>query len=375
MIKLKSTPGSVLPEPTMHLIRSAQKSDPSPTVLRALSNKCRIPFRTIALSILVGCALSASGAWVTQYDVQHTFDITFRGANAPNIVRGFDSGEAYATSPVGTDFDLYNNPGFVPPRVDNAMAAVPFAQADAHSSVAGAIVGNRLTGSTRAWGSASASQPPTGGAFAYASSKAGLVAVQQVRIPFWGIVWRPDFYSIVGGSASAVVPPPVHDPISFEVFDLGGNLLLDGSLLNIVSDNTLGVEWDSSDILHFNNVQQGKFRIDMDSSYIDPADRGTLFVEFAGGVLVAASDTGRFDNLLPSIGTAGPFSIDIGELDFEVTLIDFGTDVNAHLNLDGSGGAAAAAGVPVPESRSALGMLVIGMAGTFLMRRVQKRTA
>ena len=332
---------------------------------------------TTVLTITSTVAFSTSASASSFYYVRHDFSGTLGGT--PNLVGGRVTGSTTANP--GGQPDSYNLTGLAignPTGVfvaDSATSVGIASSAFATSSATAVIIGNTITGTTLASGSAFAFPPPPPffTSSATATSNAILTAGQIGINPSGQFTWKPLFWDSVSGAASDFAVRRVRDPIAFTVTDpTTQNVLRTGSLLDISANFDIGsIEWgvadnpsnpgdgstpppedDKLDIAFANN---GSFTIDLtDSAVINP---GLFQVEAKEGKITDIKTTGRFATLtgLPSVGDSSTFSIPFSSafpkeipVDFVFTGLNGGNEVNVTYVIDGSGEAEANAAVPEP---------------------------
>ena len=313
------------------------------------------------LSLLTGLALSGmvvtggnfSPAQAVTYNATHFFNFNVGGNTTPGVF-GFDSGYASAFSPyVFPPFQQasYANSFTLPPnRFDSRFVSRGGASAFASSTVSISTLGiGTVSGLIQSYGFANVGQR---GESAFSASTASVTARQRIRLPFGFILWGPNFaWDFVSGSAYVR-----KDPITFKVTDPNtGNLLDSGTFLDVVNTGDGTVNWNDTNIIDF-AINNGTFKLTLDSPFIPVAQRGSLLVEANNGTITRSETTGIYSGLLPQIGNSSNFSIQVPQIQFDYSLPDYGQDVD--VEITGSGGVSV-----VPEPSSLLGLVGVGFLG------------
>lgn len=329
----------------------------------------------LALSFLAGVS---SGLPAATYDVEHNFRLRPGGNVVPRVTATYyahsyirerrDDCEDFAVEPAqGAAFNPYGRDILKDRRgrvrnkgvdgryrdVTNGATPVPAAGlsesvraftagcrswADAHCEIEvdsfGA--GDRVTGTIRAWGEATAALRPPRRSKAYAFSMT-LVEAQGGRMMRNGnIRWRRTVRDLVAGRANSRRQV---DPIDFTVHDLVTGEEHTGRLYSVVIDVRKagggGFTW-AEDVVEV-SAHDLDFKIEFPSKLTSL--QGGLDLQVRGGRVTVSNATGHYAGVLPPVGTRVPFDFPLeDEEEFDYDLGDFdGHDLEVNLEFSGAG--------------------------------------
>jgi hypothetical protein len=224
------------------------------------------------------------------------------------------------------------------------------AGADAQSTVSGTVafaVGQPLTATVTAKGSALATRVDNRSSFAFSSARSVVGAATLKTGSNGQINWRSRMTVEASGSASGRARGK--DPIDFTATDLVSGTTLNGTLLDIESNITGGsglVDWTDGVLTIAGPALSGNFLIDISSPFT--LQQGIVQFSFAKGIVTSSTATGMFSGLLPGVGDSAIGSFALGDTNLDY---DFGFGSNdIALSLGFGNGGEAQDAVPEPSA-------------------------
>lgn len=194
-----------------------------------------------------------------------------------------------------------------------------------------------IRGYVKSNGLARAATSVRGAAHAYAFSAAAVTVRGGIQLANGSIQWSPTIMSdSIGGGSSATA---VRDPIHFLATNLSTGLVVEASLLDFDIETTGNghFRWEAG--VFETDSAELDFVLSIPQAHLAPGQDGRLELRIRGGVVDTANDSGRFDGMLPPVGTSVPLTIPLPndfDLDYDLGLDPaFPWDVTADL----SGGA------------------------------------
>lgn len=281
---------------------------------------------------------------------------------SPANQRSANSGMGPIVGPGGGPFGGFQSGTAVVPWADS------YADTEGRLGVLG--VGMPLTGGTSVFGWADVYPPQGQGARASATSYSFFDAAAG-NFRRGRVEWNPRFRARVGESRGSTHEQRgrIGDPFSYRFFDphegwvFGELFRLD---LELLGDNGIeqNVAWENG-ILHV-DARHADFNLVLGDRH--SLQRGTASFQIRNGLVTAASDSGMFSGLMPSVGSSGAFDVTFGSIAMD---LDFGpdaTDTSFHMHGDGEAYEEIQA-VPEPSTLFALATGV----GLWMRRRARRR--
>jgi len=340
---------------------------------------------SFAVSSLAGTTLAQSSWQEIPYLVRHSFDfrpagdvVDVRGADFRHVwVRRTGAPSAWAVQNLVQDpnFDPFGTEGWglgaggamvpfnsginavpvecvfnvftIPPTGINSIVCL---YVDAPPTSATACTGFfvapfsagppfRIQGSIESSGLARAALNMRGGAEAYAFSSAAVFVRGGILLANGSIQWSPTLHSdIVGAGAGASA---LRDPIHFTATNTITGQVIQSSLLDfeIQSDAEGTIDWSGG--IFQTDLPELDFVIDIPPLHVAPGQSGRIELRISGGAVQVANDSGRFNGMLPAVGTAVPLVFPLpGDFDLDYDLaLDPAFPWNVDVDLSGGGGA------------------------------------
>lgn len=340
-------------------------------------------------AVLAMCLLAASSVRAANYDVQHNFRLRPGGNVVPQVQAVYYAHAWAQTSkpdcarsdvvpkappqplgwnPFGRDrltarFGVRNSGGVdsqlgrqnvgaggLPRTTWTATAACGATRGVANSQITvnpfGA--GTPVTGTIRAFGSATAVAPPPRSAAAYAFSMAMVEARGGRQMRNGTIRWGKVVRDVVSGQAQARRQV---DPVDYTVQDLATGEVFQGTLysvdMEITNSPSGGFIWESNQVQIV--AQNVTFRVSFPSPLTSL--QGKLDVQVQNGVVVGSTGAGFFAGSAPPVGATVPLTFAVpNEIEFDYDLGDFnGNDLDVGIDMYGAGEASEQAATDEPS--------------------------